>query len=124
MSGTVGVALLAGAIGTLSALLIGSLRRRPASGAGALAHRVLAVLPGANCEACGNPSCFIAAEGIASGRSPVDTCVTGGEGTAAAVAAVLAASVSPDPPSRAGADRGTGGVGDGSATHVEAGRGA
>jgi electron transport complex protein RnfB len=54
-----------------------------------LSVAVLSVLPGANCGACGNASCFDAAEAVARGRAPSTVCSTGGPVTAAAVAAVL-----------------------------------
>lgn len=50
---------------------------------------VLSVLPGGNCGACGNDSCFTAAAAIVAGEAPPSVCVTGGEQTAAAVDAVL-----------------------------------
>lgn len=46
-------------------------------------------LPGANCGACGRPSCFAVAEAIAGGHAPATTCVAGGPSTAEKVAAVL-----------------------------------
>jgi len=52
-------------------------------------ERILEALPGANCGACGNPSCFGAAEAIAGGRAPVTTCIAGGQDVAAAVADVM-----------------------------------
>ncbi len=52
-------------------------------------ERVLSVLPGANCGACGNPSCFGAAEAIAQGALPVTACTAGGQAVADAVADVL-----------------------------------
>jgi len=50
---------------------------------------ILGALPGANCGACGNPSCFAAAEAIAAKRAPVTTCVAGGKSTAEAIAEIL-----------------------------------
>jgi Na+-translocating ferredoxin:NAD+ oxidoreductase RNF subunit RnfB len=50
---------------------------------------ILGLLPGANCGACGNPSCFSAAESIAAGRAPADTCLSGGSETAQKIAEVL-----------------------------------
>ncbi|MDZ4063900.1 MAG: RnfABCDGE type electron transport complex subunit B [Coriobacteriia bacterium] len=50
---------------------------------------VLAVLPGANCGACGNPSCFGAAEAIVSEILPVTACTAGGQPVADAVAELL-----------------------------------
>lgn len=52
-------------------------------------ERVLEALPGANCGACGNPSCFAAAEAIASGKAEVTTCVAGGPGVAEAIAGIM-----------------------------------
>jgi Na+-translocating ferredoxin:NAD+ oxidoreductase RNF subunit RnfB len=56
-----------------------------------LVRDVLAVLPGGNCGACGNATCFIAATEIARGRQPASICATGGAATAATVASVLRA---------------------------------
>lgn len=52
-------------------------------------ENVLAVLPGANCGACGNPSCFVAAEAMVSGALPVTACVAGGQQVADDVADAL-----------------------------------
>lgn len=52
-------------------------------------ENVLAALPGANCGACGNPSCFVAAEAMVAGTLPVTACVAGGQGVADAVADAL-----------------------------------
>ena len=40
---------------------------------------VLAVLPGSNCGACGNPSCFAAAEAMVADEIPVNACTAGGQ---------------------------------------------
>jgi Na+-translocating ferredoxin:NAD+ oxidoreductase RNF subunit RnfB len=50
---------------------------------------VLEVLPGGNCGACGNGSCFETASAIAGGRASRNVCAIGGAATAAAVASVL-----------------------------------
>lgn len=50
---------------------------------------VFGALPGSNCGACGNPSCFVAAEAIAAGSKPVSACVAGGQGVADAIAGAL-----------------------------------
>jgi len=52
---------------------------------------VLDALPGGNCGACGNDSCFAAACAVAAGNAPATVCVTGGPGTAAGVARALRA---------------------------------
>jgi Na+-translocating ferredoxin:NAD+ oxidoreductase RNF subunit RnfB len=54
-----------------------------------LVSAVLAVLPGGNCGACGNGSCFEAATAVAAGRAPASVCAVGDERTAENVAAVL-----------------------------------
>lgn len=51
-----------------------------------LIEAVFAALPGGNCGACGNPSCFAVAELIAEGTKPVSACVAGGQTVADAVA--------------------------------------
>lgn len=50
---------------------------------------VLAALPGTNCGACGNPSCFVAAERLAGSGAPVTLCTAGGQSVADAVATAL-----------------------------------
>lgn len=52
-------------------------------------ERVLAVLPGANCGACGKPSCFAAAEEMVLHSAPVTLCTAGGQAVADAAAEVL-----------------------------------
>ncbi len=47
------------------------------------------VLPGANCGACGHPSCSAAAKAIAEGKAPVSSCVAGGEATTRLVARLM-----------------------------------
>lgn len=64
-------------------------RRHVPRDPGPLASAVLDALPGGNCGACGNGSCFEAASLVAVGRAPADVCATGGPATAAAVAAAL-----------------------------------
>lgn len=54
-----------------------------------LIEAVFAALPGGNCGACGNPSCFAVAELIAGGTKPVDACVAGGQTVADAVAEAM-----------------------------------
>lgn len=50
---------------------------------------VLNALPGGNCGACGNDSCFDAADAVATGRASASVCVAGGLRTAAAVTEAL-----------------------------------
>ena len=79
--------LLVAAAGTFLA----TRRPRGPRPADRLVSAVVDVLPGGNCGACGNDSCFDAALRIANGRLPASACVTGGEDTAEAVSAALRA---------------------------------
>jgi electron transport complex protein RnfB len=76
-------------IGVVSAILLGTAAQKFHVDVDPKVQDVLDALPGANCGACGNPSCFGAAEGIAEGRLPVTTCIAGGQEVADAVAAAM-----------------------------------
>jgi Na+-translocating ferredoxin:NAD+ oxidoreductase RNF subunit RnfB len=52
-------------------------------------EKVRAVLPGANCGACGYPGCDGFAAAVVNGEAPVNACAAGGEATAHAVGDVL-----------------------------------
>ncbi len=52
-------------------------------------ERVRAVLPGANCGACGLPGCDAAAAAIVAGTAAIGVCTAGGHAVKEAVAAVL-----------------------------------
>lgn len=52
-------------------------------------ERVRAVLPGANCGACGLPGCDAAAAAMVEGKVPPGACTAGGHAVREAVAAVL-----------------------------------
>ncbi|MDI6689247.1 MAG: RnfABCDGE type electron transport complex subunit B [Actinomycetota bacterium] len=52
-------------------------------------EKILDVLPGANCGACGYAGCEGAAEAIAKGEAPVEACVAGGHEIAEQVAHIL-----------------------------------
>lgn len=54
-----------------------------------LVEKILEVLPGSNCGACGMPGCEGAAEAIADGKASYDACRAGGPEIAEAVAEVL-----------------------------------
>jgi Na+-translocating ferredoxin:NAD+ oxidoreductase RNF subunit RnfB len=83
--------LLAVGAAAVVAVAVPLLRPRPRVpiDLGPLAEAVLEVLPGGNCGACGNGSCFETAAAIASGRVSRTVCAAGGPATAAAVASVL-----------------------------------
>lgn len=76
-------------LGMVVALLLATASRKFHVEVDPRVEAVLAVLPGANCGACGNPSCFGAAEAIVAGTVPVSTCTAGGQAVADAVAEVL-----------------------------------
>jgi len=78
-------------IGIIVALLLATASRKFHVEVDPRVEAVLSVLPGANCGACGNPSCFGAAEAIVAGVVPVSTCTAGGQAVADAVADVLGA---------------------------------
>lgn len=78
-------------IGLVSAVLLATAAQRFHVDVNPHVQAILDVLPGANCGACGNPSCFAAAEAIADGRLPISTCVAGGQAVADHIAAVLGA---------------------------------
>lgn len=76
-------------LGVISVALLATAAQKFAVAVDPNVEAILAVLPGANCGACGNPSCFAAAEAIAAGRAPATTCVAGGKSTAEAIAGIL-----------------------------------
>lgn len=55
-------------------------------------EEVAALLPGSNCGACGNPSCFAVAEGIVAGTLPTNSCIAGGQKTASGIAEIMGTS--------------------------------
>jgi electron transport complex protein RnfB len=83
----IGTAIVAAAV-IVGIPLLPRARRRPPT-PGPLVSEVLDVLPGGNCGACGNESCFGAAVAVAAGRAPSSVCAAGGPATAAQVNAVL-----------------------------------
>jgi Na+-translocating ferredoxin:NAD+ oxidoreductase RNF subunit RnfB len=52
---------------------------------------ILEALPGSNCGACGNASCFAVAEAIAAGDKPITTCVAGGQSVVDAIGIITGA---------------------------------
>jgi electron transport complex protein RnfB len=80
-------------IGVVSAVLLGTAAQKFHVDIDPRIQAVLDALPGANCGACGNPSCFAAAEGVVEERLPVTICVAGGQDVADAVAAAMGAEV-------------------------------
>ena len=76
-------------IGLVAAAMLTAASRKFHVEVDPLIERVLSVLPGANCGACGSPSCFGAAEAIAGGTLAVTACTAGGQPVADAVADVM-----------------------------------
>jgi electron transport complex protein RnfB len=76
-------------LGAISVALLATAAKKFAVEVDPNVEAILNALPGANCGACGNPSCFAAAEAIAAGRAPATTCVAGGKKTAEAIAEIL-----------------------------------
>ena len=76
-------------LGVISVVLLATAAQKFAVEVDPNVEAILKALPGANCGACGNPSCFAAAEAIGAGRAPATTCVAGGKSTAEAIAEIL-----------------------------------
>ena len=76
-------------IGVVSAVLLATAAQKFHVDVDPRVQHVLDALPGANCGACGNPSCFAVAEGIAGGRLPITSCLAGGQDVAVSIAAAL-----------------------------------
>ncbi len=84
-------ALALAGIGALVAVMLSTASRKFHVDVDERVERILEVLPGANCGACGSPSCFGAAEAIVEERMPVTACVAGGQEIAGAVAHLMGA---------------------------------
>lgn len=52
-------------------------------------EKILAILPGVNCGACGYPGCAGYASSVAAGKAAVNRCTVGGEKAARAIAALM-----------------------------------
>lgn len=52
---------------------------------------VAAALPGSNCGACGNPSCFMSAEKMVAGELAANACTAGGQSVTDAITLILGA---------------------------------
>lgn len=75
-------------IGLLAAVLLATASRKFHVEVDPKIEAIFEALPGSNCGACGNPSCFAVAEMIAAGEKPANTCVAGGQSVADAIAAL------------------------------------
>jgi Na+-translocating ferredoxin:NAD+ oxidoreductase RNF subunit RnfB len=77
------------AIGLAAAAMLVAASKRFSVEVDPRVEAVLAVLPGSNCGACGNPSCFAAAEAMVEGTAEVTACTAGGQPVANAAADIL-----------------------------------
>lgn len=82
-------ALSLGGLGLIAAVMLATASRKFHVEVDPRVEAVLSTLPGANCGACGNPSCFGAAEAMVSETIPVNACIAGGQSVADAVAGIL-----------------------------------
>lgn len=76
-------------IGVVAVVLLATAAQRFTVAVDPKVQQIRDSLPGANCGACGNPSCFAAAEAMAEGRIPPNACVAGGRAVAESISAIL-----------------------------------
>lgn len=79
------------ALGIIAAAMLATAARKFHVEVDPRVEAVASALPGANCGACGNPSCFAVAEAIVAGTLPVNACVAGGQAVAEAIAGLMGA---------------------------------
>ncbi|MBN2823497.1 MAG: RnfABCDGE type electron transport complex subunit B [Coriobacteriia bacterium] len=79
------------ALGLITSAVLSTAARRFYVEVDPRVEAVAAILPGSNCGACGNPSCFAVAEGIVEGTLPVNACVAGGQSCADSIAVLMGA---------------------------------
>ncbi|MBN2848127.1 MAG: 4Fe-4S binding protein [Coriobacteriia bacterium] len=88
----IGKAILAlSVIGLVTSAILSTAAKRFHVEVDARVEAVLDVLPGSNCGACGNPSCFAAAEKIVAGEIETTACVAGGQTVADEIAGIMGA---------------------------------
>lgn len=83
-----------GGLGLLFGILLGIAARIFAVEKDPKAEEILAVLPGANCGACGFPGCSGLAAAMAKGEAPANACKAGGASVAEVVARITGLEVS------------------------------
>lgn len=82
-------ALALGVMGGIAGLMLSVAAKRFHVDVDARVEAVFAALPGANCGACGQPSCFAVAEAMTEGTVEPSACTAGGQKTVDAVSAIL-----------------------------------
>lgn len=78
-----------GALGLIFGLSLGVAAKKFAVERDPRVDEILAVLPGANCGACGYPGCSGLADAVVAGSAPVDACPVGKAPVAARVAEIM-----------------------------------
>jgi formate dehydrogenase (NADP+) beta subunit len=86
-------ALVLGAIGLVSALMLGVAAKLFAVYVDPNVTAIEDELPGANCGGCGYAGCSACAEAMAKGKAPANACIVGGDPVAAMVAAIMGVAV-------------------------------
>ncbi len=78
--------LISAGVAALSLILLFHYRKKRDRALKPAIDRLAAILPNANCGACGTPGCRDLAKKILTGKAPPDACVSGGGITAVMVA--------------------------------------
>lgn len=82
-----------GSIGLVVGLVLAIANKKLSVEKNPLVEKIRAVLPGADCGACGFAGCDAFAEAVAEGKAPANGCVAGGASVAVAVGKVLGVKV-------------------------------
>lgn len=82
-------ALGLGVMGAVAGVMLSIAARRFHVEVDPRVEAVSSVLPGANCGACGMPSCFAMAEAMVAGEKEPTACTAGGQGIADEIAGIL-----------------------------------
>lgn len=77
------------ALGLIFGLVLGLASKKLKVEVDPTVEKLIEVLPGANCGACGYPGCSGLAEAIAAGKANIDSCIPGGKETADNVADIM-----------------------------------
>lgn len=85
--------LLLGAMGIVFGLILAVASKKLAVESDPRVGEIIAVLPGANCGACGYPGCSGLAEAIVQGVAPVNACPVGKAACAANIASIMGVEV-------------------------------
>lgn len=89
--------IIVGIIGIIAGVLLSLASKFMSVATDERQDKIRAILPGANCGACGFSGCDGYAAAIASGEAEPDKCAPGGKNTAIALAEILGVEVASDP---------------------------